>query len=60
MKFAGYSNPNRNTGGRNMQDYESGASWLMQLATAMEEHGEEEEVCSHNRHCFVYPYFPLM
>ena len=59
MKIAGYSNPNRNTGGRSMQDYESGASWIMkQLATAMEEHGEED-VCSRH-HCFVTPYFPLM
>ena len=42
MKIAGYSNPNRNTGGRSMQEYEAGASWTMkQLATAMEEYGED-------------------
>ena len=58
MKFAGYSNPNRNTGGRSMQEYEAGASWIMrQLATAMEEYGED--VCSH-RHYFNVLYFPLM
>ena len=39
--FAGYSNSNRNTGGRSLQDYENGATWIMEeLATAMEDYGE--------------------